>query len=366
MAEVNRRIFIRKRDQEIARIINGYREKAVVFCASIDHAERMKASLKRSGTFHSQKGSNQQDTWYRNQVVLECLNDGTLLRVCAVNAFNEGVNVPSVGLVAFCRVTDTVTVFRQQLGRGLRPGKDKLVVLDFVGNLERIRLILEMVEKIKGFSPSRDSQDRHTSEKLLVSGAGFQFTFSDKVEDLLEVLRHVEQEFYPTWQEAGRVVRNLGIGTTREYDKRYKEDNRLPSNPNQFYSNFPGWSKFLRDEEKCELYPTWQQASEAAKMLGISSSVEYTNKQRYKEDLLLPSAPPAFYSDFPGWTMFLKGEAKKELYLTWDEAAQAIRRLGIQSSVEYRKRYKEDGKLPASLNNFYKDFPGWPKFLGKQ
>jgi superfamily II DNA or RNA helicase len=35
MAEVNRRLFIRKRDSQIARIIDGYNEKAVVFCASI-------------------------------------------------------------------------------------------------------------------------------------------------------------------------------------------------------------------------------------------------------------------------------------------------------------------------------------------
>ena len=42
-------------------------------------------------------------------------------------------------------------IFYQQIGRGCRPGKDKLIVLDFVGNLERVQLILEMVEKIKKF-----------------------------------------------------------------------------------------------------------------------------------------------------------------------------------------------------------------------
>ena len=56
--------------------------------------------------------------------------------------------MPTIGLVAFCRVTGVLTVFRQQLGRGLRPGKEKLIVLDFVGNLERIQLVLEMMNKI--------------------------------------------------------------------------------------------------------------------------------------------------------------------------------------------------------------------------
>jgi len=143
MAEVNRRVFIKKRDEEVAKIINGYDEKAVVFCSSIHHAERMAKSLELAKTFHSSKGTGSQDTWKKNQATLEELESGVIHRVCAVNAFNEGVNVPSVGLVAFCRVTGVLSVFYQQLGRGLRPGKDKLVVLDFVGNLERIQRILQ-------------------------------------------------------------------------------------------------------------------------------------------------------------------------------------------------------------------------------
>ncbi|HEY0221022.1 MAG TPA: DEAD/DEAH box helicase, partial [Candidatus Paceibacterota bacterium] len=98
MADVNRRIFIRKRDKEIARIIDGYNEKSVVFCANIKHAERMRKSLKLSATFHSETASTQKATWDQNQKTLDALKNGTVRRVCAVNAFNEGVNVPSVGL----------------------------------------------------------------------------------------------------------------------------------------------------------------------------------------------------------------------------------------------------------------------------
>ena len=70
MAEVNRRIFIRKRDVEITRIINGYLEKAVVFCASITHAERLSKSLELAETFHSRKGNDQSESWNKNQKVL--------------------------------------------------------------------------------------------------------------------------------------------------------------------------------------------------------------------------------------------------------------------------------------------------------
>jgi hypothetical protein len=53
-----------------------------------------------------------------------------------VDLFNEGVDIPTVDLVMFLRPTESMTVFMQQLGRGLRlhPSKASLTVLDFIGN----------------------------------------------------------------------------------------------------------------------------------------------------------------------------------------------------------------------------------------
>jgi hypothetical protein len=50
--------------------------------------------------------------------------------------FNEGVDVPQIDTVLFLRPTDSLTIFLQQMGRGLRlhEGKDCLTILDFVGN----------------------------------------------------------------------------------------------------------------------------------------------------------------------------------------------------------------------------------------
>ena len=53
-----------------------------------------------------------------------------------VNIFNEGIDIPDIDTVLFLRPTESLTIFLQQLGRGLRlaEGKDCLTVLDFVGN----------------------------------------------------------------------------------------------------------------------------------------------------------------------------------------------------------------------------------------
>ncbi len=53
-----------------------------------------------------------------------------------VDMFNEGIDIPQIDTVFFLRPTESLTIFLQQLGRGLRlyKGKDCLTVLDFVGN----------------------------------------------------------------------------------------------------------------------------------------------------------------------------------------------------------------------------------------
>src|SRR4051812_5138221 len=55
------------------------------------------------------------------------------------DVLNEGLDVPDVNTVLFLRPTESLTVFLQQLGRGLRhaPEKDCLTVLDFVGQSHR-------------------------------------------------------------------------------------------------------------------------------------------------------------------------------------------------------------------------------------
>ncbi|HYV53728.1 MAG TPA: hypothetical protein VE933_03970, partial [Chitinophagaceae bacterium] len=113
-----------------------------------------------------------------------------------------GVNVPSVGLVAFCRVTGSLTIFRQQLGRGLRPGKDKLIVLDFVGNLERIQFVLEMMNKVSDlhekFTPKEEMDcEGYVRQKFEVSGKGFEFTFSDKIVDAMKIFEAVKKASEP-------------------------------------------------------------------------------------------------------------------------------------------------------------------------
>ena len=59
--------------------------------------------------------------------------------IFVVDLYNEGVDITSVNTVLFLRPTESLTIFLQQLGRGLRldESKDCLTVLDFIGQANK-------------------------------------------------------------------------------------------------------------------------------------------------------------------------------------------------------------------------------------
>jgi len=213
-------------------------------------------------------------------------------------------------------------------------------------------------------------REGYVRQPFEVSGAGFEFTFSDQIVDLMEILGHCEEELYPIWQEASRSAISLGFTGKIDYETRYKNDPRLPRNPFEKYVDFPGWVVFLGRVEK-DLYLTWQEASRAAIKLGLSSRPQY--KRGYKQDPRLPGSPDQKYSNFPSWGTFLgtgrtrpiRVSSEEGWYPTWEEASQGALKLGIKNTVQYRRRYKEDPRLVAEPQYKYRDFPGWTTFLGK-
>ncbi len=107
--------------------------RALAFCVDVDHAEFMAARFVEHGIQAVAVSSGTPKN--ERSAALSALRDGSVQAVCAVDLFNEGVDVPDIDTVLFLRPTESATVFLQQLGRGLRrsPNKACLTVLDFIG-----------------------------------------------------------------------------------------------------------------------------------------------------------------------------------------------------------------------------------------
>ena len=118
-------------------LADEYTCKALCFCSNKCHADFMAEQLRQYG-FNAQSLTSDTPAEERKQLAID-LREGRLHYLCVVDIFNEGVDIPEVDTVLFLRPTESLTVFLQQLGRGLRlaPGKTELTVLDFVGQANR-------------------------------------------------------------------------------------------------------------------------------------------------------------------------------------------------------------------------------------
>lgn len=122
------------RARHALRVWRQYKQlRTLAFCVSRQHADFMADRFQQQGvkaaSVHGESGMSRGEA-------LELLAAGELEIIFSVDLFNEGVDLPGIDTVLLLRPTESKILFLQQIGRGLRksPGKNKLVVLDFVGN----------------------------------------------------------------------------------------------------------------------------------------------------------------------------------------------------------------------------------------
>lgn len=163
VADLNQRLLVPERDIGMVEVICSKmseleRPRALAFCRSIEHAERLQplfaARGVRAALLHSRLSREQR---FKN---LSGFRLGEIDMLISIEMLNEGIDVPEVNLVAFMRVTHSRRIFIQQLGRGLRlsPGKKEVIVLDFVADIRRVAA---------GVAMNREARERASSPEVV-------------------------------------------------------------------------------------------------------------------------------------------------------------------------------------------------------
>ena len=138
---LNREVAVRRANHIINSIYKYATDMNLVhglgFCVSVEHANFMAGQFNENGIPSislTADSSEQERSTAKNRLV-----KGELKFIFVVDLYNEGVDIPEVDTVLFLRPTESLTIFLQQLGRGLRlaQGKECLTVLDFIGQANK-------------------------------------------------------------------------------------------------------------------------------------------------------------------------------------------------------------------------------------
>ena len=121
-------------------------QPAVVFCASVSHAQHVAAEWREMGiralaVDGSQRGKEKIGTEDYVDRALRGLGDGSVHAIMSCSLISEGTDIPAISYMADLAPTASLGLHIQKIGRTLRPkeGKAHAVIMDHVGNVGAMR-----------------------------------------------------------------------------------------------------------------------------------------------------------------------------------------------------------------------------------
>ncbi|AVN64360.1 MULTISPECIES: DEAD/DEAH box helicase family protein [Mesoplasma] len=115
--------------------INNRDTSTVLFCSSIEHANKLKKFLCENN-LRCETLTSENNRIERENIIKKFKNK-EINYLCVRDILNEGVDVPNIDRIVFLRPTNSLLIYLQQLGRGLRKTPDKkLQIYDFVNNVD--------------------------------------------------------------------------------------------------------------------------------------------------------------------------------------------------------------------------------------
>jgi hypothetical protein len=176
---------------------------------------------------------------------LEKLKDGSLSVLCAVDIFNEGVDVPELDTVMMLRPTESRIVWLQQFGRGLRrsDAEKKLTVIDYIGNH---RAFLLKPQALFGLQPG-DQEILNLISRLEEGTAelppGCEVTYELEVKDILRSLLRGSGSAVEVLSRRYQDFRD-SLGARPTAVELYREG----YNPRAMRASFGSWFGFVKSQ----------------------------------------------------------------------------------------------------------------------
>lgn len=184
-------LAVQLQEDMAAKILDAWKKykqtRTLAFCSSIKQANYLTNYFKSHGVRATSLHSNGGE--YSRSEAIRMIEKGELDVIFTVNLFNEGVDIPSIDTLLFVRPTESLTVFTQQVGRGLRlfQGKEVCTIIDLIGNYRNADVKLSLFD-------TRSEEEREKKGKAIPQVPdNCVIDFEVKVIQLLDELRKKKQ-----------------------------------------------------------------------------------------------------------------------------------------------------------------------------
>src|SRR5690625_1761226 len=256
-----------ERAEHIFRKWKKYKQtRTLVFCSSIKQAQFLANFFKRQG-IQAISLTSESSSISRKEAIRQ-LEAKKIEIIFTVDLFNEGVDIPSVDTLLFTRPTESMVVFVQQIGRGLRkhPDKNKCVIIDLIGNYRSADT------KLRVFQDTTIKQDKKKVVPIVPTSCAIHL--ETDVIDLLEALRRkrsprrerIYQDYLIIKEALGRrptykEIHNHGQSNSKEYRQAFggyfaflNEYGELNDAEKRVYETHYAWLRKLETERMVKSY----------------------------------------------------------------------------------------------------------------
>ncbi|MCD1261418.1 DEAD/DEAH box helicase family protein [Paenibacillus athensensis] len=304
------------RDELAEQVFEAWRKhkqtRTIAFCSSIRQANFLASYFLRQGV--SCISLHSRTTEMGRTEAIERLTQGRLDVIFTVDLFNEGVDIPAVDTLLFARPTESLTIFTQQIGRGLRlhPGKTCCTIIDLIGNYRNADMKLGLLD----MNPTDLGAKKQTAFRLPVLPAGCELNVDVEVIDLLEELARkkqprkekLRQAYLEVKHELGRRPSYLelhlhGRAVSREYVQEFRS-----------YVGFLAWAEELSAKESAAYlrYEAWLKEVESTVMAkSYKMTVLLYMLERGPADWMQPITPREAAAFFH--TFYMEKEFRKRI-----------------------------------------------------
>jgi len=120
--------------------------QTMVFAVDVKHSKALVMEFERHGISAEHLDAYCDDE--TREATLNRFRNGDTRVICNVGLYTEGTDIPEIQCIDLARPTKSIGLHLQMVGRGARPypGKEKFIVIDHGGNIERLGFYEDEIE----------------------------------------------------------------------------------------------------------------------------------------------------------------------------------------------------------------------------